>query len=59
MNKYRVWLTDIAMQAVMVEADREQDARKKIRAMVETYDIEFEEPMENSLWEVTSDELTN
>jgi hypothetical protein len=63
MKRYRVWLTNVAMQSIVVQADDERDARQQVNAMVEECDIPFEDKaaMElTSLWEVTSiDELTH
>jgi hypothetical protein len=54
MNKYRVWLSDIALQSTIIKAENEQEAKKQAEHMIAEGTVDIEDDMEQSLWEVSS-----
>ena len=61
MKQYRVWLTDITLQSVVVAASDAKHARKQVEELVKQGEaLESFEHVEESNWEVSSiDELTD
>lgn len=54
MKEYRIWVKDVSLQPVIVEAENEADARKDAAELIKG-DFAFEEEAScESVWEVDS-----